>query len=77
MNATVDRPRSKSLNPLRSLVPFIRPYRGMMLAALGALLMATVAMLALPVPVEVEKRMDRRGHRDEDDRESVPGVRSV
>ena len=49
MNATVDRPRSKSLNPLRSLVPFIRPYRGMMLAALGALLMATVAMLALPV----------------------------
>ncbi len=49
MNATADRPRSKSLNPLRSLVPFIRPYRGMMLAALGALLMATVAMLALPV----------------------------
>jgi ATP-binding cassette subfamily B protein len=37
------------LNPLLSLVPFIRPYRGMMLAALGALLMATVAMLALPV----------------------------
>jgi ATP-binding cassette subfamily B protein len=49
MNATADRPRSKSLNPLLSLVPFIRPYRGMMLAALGALLMATVAMLALPV----------------------------
>ena len=49
MNATLDRPRSKSLNPLRSLVPFLRPYRGMMVAALGALLMATVAMLALPV----------------------------
>ena len=49
MNATADRPRSKSLNPLRSLLPFIRPYRGMMVAALGALLMATVAMLALPV----------------------------
>jgi len=49
MNATADRPRSKSLNPLRSLLPFLRPYRGMMVAALGALLMATVAMLALPV----------------------------
>jgi ATP-binding cassette, subfamily B, bacterial len=49
MSANPDRPRSKSLNPLRALLPFIRPYRGMMLAALGALLMATVAMLALPV----------------------------
>jgi ATP-binding cassette, subfamily B, bacterial len=49
MNATADRPRSKSLNPLRALLPFLRPYRGMMVAALGALLMATVAMLALPV----------------------------
>src|SRR5882757_6331265 len=49
MNATADRPRSKSLNPLRALLPFLRPYRGMMMAALGALLVATVAMLALPV----------------------------
>jgi ATP-binding cassette subfamily B protein len=49
MNDKADRPRSKSLNPLRSLVPFIRPYKGMMLAALGALLVATVAMLALPL----------------------------
>src|SRR5258706_374375 len=49
MNATADRPRSKTLNPLRALLPFLRPYRGMMVAALGALLMATVAMLALPV----------------------------
>src|SRR5450631_84186 len=49
MNAKADLPRSKSLNPLRALLPFLRPYRGMMVAALGALLMATVAMLALPV----------------------------
>jgi ATP-binding cassette, subfamily B, bacterial len=49
MSANPDRPRSKSLNPLCALLSFIRPYRGMMLAALGALLMATVAMLALPV----------------------------
>src|SRR6202022_173679 len=49
MNTTPNRPRSKPLNPLRALLPFLRPYRGMMVAALGALLMATVAMLALPV----------------------------
>jgi ATP-binding cassette subfamily B protein len=49
MNATVDRPRAKSLNPLRALLPFLKPYRAMMLAALGALLVATVAMLALPL----------------------------
>jgi ATP-binding cassette subfamily B protein len=44
-----DRPRAKSLNPLRALVPFLRPYRGTLAAALGALLVASVAMLALPV----------------------------
>ncbi|MGO8829981.1 MAG: ABC transporter transmembrane domain-containing protein [Steroidobacteraceae bacterium] len=49
MNATADRPRAKSLAPLRSLLPFLRPYRAMMAAALGALLVAAVAMLALPV----------------------------
>jgi ATP-binding cassette subfamily B protein len=49
MNATVDRPRAKSLNPLRALLPFIRPYRAMLAAALGALLVASVSMLALPV----------------------------
>jgi ATP-binding cassette subfamily B protein len=49
MSSNADRPRAKSLNPLRTLLPFIRPYRGMMVAALGALLMATIAMLALPL----------------------------
>src|SRR5580704_10517173 len=49
MSTNADRPRAKSLNPLRALLPFLRPYRGMMAAALGALLVATVAMLALPV----------------------------
>ena len=48
MNAAVDRPRAKSLSPLRSLLPFLRPYRAMVYAALGALLVATGAMLALP-----------------------------
>src|SRR6202795_2667398 len=49
VSANTDRPRAKSLNPLRALLPFIRPYRGMMAGALGALLVASVSMLALPV----------------------------
>ncbi len=49
MSTNADRPRAKSLNPLRSLLPFLKPYRGMMAAALTALLVASVAMLALPV----------------------------
>jgi ATP-binding cassette subfamily B protein len=46
-----DRPKAKTLNPLRALLPFLRRYRGMMFAALGALLVASVAMLSLPVAV--------------------------
>ena len=51
MNAAAERPRAKSLNPLRALFPFLKPYRGMMIAALGALVVASAAMLALPVAV--------------------------
>ena len=47
--AIPDRPRSRSLKPLRALLPFLRPYRGTLLLALGALLVAAAAMLALPV----------------------------
>jgi ATP-binding cassette, subfamily B, bacterial len=42
-------PRAKTLNPLRALLPFLHPYRGMMIAALFALLVAAAAMLALPL----------------------------
>jgi ATP-binding cassette, subfamily B, bacterial len=49
MSSPADRPRAKSLNPLWALVPFLRPYRAMMLAALFALLIAAAAMLALPL----------------------------
>src|ERR1700678_1498418 len=49
MSTNADRPRAKSLNPLRALIPFLRPYRGMLAAALIALLVATLAMLALPL----------------------------
>lgn len=47
----VDRPRSRDLRPLRDLAPFLKPYRGMLLAALGALLLAAAATLSLPVAV--------------------------
>jgi ATP-binding cassette subfamily B protein len=45
----VDRPKSKSLRPLRALTPFLRPYRHVIIAALAALLVASAAMLALPI----------------------------
>jgi ATP-binding cassette subfamily B protein len=44
-----DRPKSRSLRPLRALLPFLAPYRRVLLFALIALLVAAVAMLALPV----------------------------
>jgi len=44
-----ERPKGKSLRPLRSLWPFILPYRLMLLAAMAALVIAAAAMLALPV----------------------------
>jgi ATP-binding cassette subfamily B protein len=46
---TPDRPRSRSLRPLRALLPYLGPYRGVLLLALGALLAASAAMLALPI----------------------------
>jgi ATP-binding cassette, subfamily B, bacterial len=49
MSTSEDRPRAKSLSPLRSLLPFLRPHRAMAAGALGALLVATAATLALPV----------------------------
>jgi ATP-binding cassette, subfamily B, bacterial len=49
MSTSEDRPRAKTLNPLRALLPFLRPYRGTMIAAAFALLVAAAAMLALPM----------------------------
>ena len=46
-----DRTRSRDLRPLRDLVPFLAPYRGMLAAALAALLVAAGATLSLPVAV--------------------------
>ncbi|MBT8064285.1 MAG: ATP-binding cassette domain-containing protein [Gammaproteobacteria bacterium] len=49
MNETAERPPGKSLQPLRTLWPFIVAYRRVLMLALGALLIASGAMLALPV----------------------------
>ena len=49
MNAAADRPRAKSLNPLRALWPFVRPYRGMMALAIVALLVASASLLVVPI----------------------------
>ena len=44
-----DRPKSRSLRPLRALLPYLTPYRDVLVLALVALLVAAAAMLALPV----------------------------
>jgi ATP-binding cassette subfamily B protein len=47
--ALADRPKARSLKPLRALLPYLAPYRGTILLALAALLTASAAMLALPI----------------------------
>src|SRR6185437_9696818 len=49
MSSPQERPRARTLNPLRALLPFLRPYRGTLVAAAVALLVAAAAMLALPM----------------------------
>ncbi|MBT5158000.1 MAG: ATP-binding cassette domain-containing protein [Rhodobiaceae bacterium] len=45
------RPRTRSVRPLRTLIPFIAQYPGRVLAAFVALLTATAATLAMPIAV--------------------------
>jgi len=51
MTDGADRPKGSSLRPLRALWPYIRPYTGILALAIGALLLASAAQLALPVAV--------------------------
>ncbi len=44
-----DRPKGKSLAPLRALLPFLVPHWRILAVALGALLVAAAAQLSLPV----------------------------
>ena len=64
--APEERPKARSLRPLRALLPFLRPYRGMLLLALGALLVAAAAMLALPIALRylIDQGTRRRAARD-------------
>jgi len=43
--------KAKSLQPLRSLVPFIAPYKGILAIAIAALLVSSAALLAMPIAV--------------------------
>jgi ATP-binding cassette subfamily B protein len=46
-----DREKSKKLGSLRALWPFVRPYRGLMVAAIGALILTACVSLTLPMAV--------------------------
>ena len=47
--AAADRPKGKSLRPLRALGPFLRPYSGTLVLAMASLLIASGSMLVLPI----------------------------
>jgi ATP-binding cassette subfamily B protein len=49
--STQQRPAGRSLQPLRALWPFIARYRGVFWLAIAALVVASAALVALPVPV--------------------------
>ena len=49
---STERPKAKSLRPLRSLLPFLAPYRWVLLAGLLSLLVASGAMLGLPLALK-------------------------
>jgi ATP-binding cassette, subfamily B, bacterial len=46
---TQDRPKSRSVKPLRALWPYLRPYKRTLVLAMLALLIASGAMLVLPL----------------------------
>ena len=47
-----DRPKARSVRPLAALWPYLLPYRRVLVAALVALLLASGAMLALPLALK-------------------------
>ena len=51
MTESSERPKGTSLQPLRALLPFVRPYLGTLYFAMAALLLASVAQLTLPVAI--------------------------
>ena len=59
MNQIIDRPKGRSLKPLRALWPYVQRYRGVLVLALGALLVASAALLVLPLAF---RNRHRPGH---------------
>ena len=51
MSDSSERPKGESLQPLRALVPYVRPYMGTLYLAMAALVLASVAQLTLPVAI--------------------------
>ena len=51
MAESSERPKGKSLRPLRALAPFVRPYLGTLYLAMAALVLASAAQLALPIAI--------------------------
>jgi ATP-binding cassette, subfamily B, bacterial len=49
MSDSTERPKGRSLKPLRELWPYLARYKGVMIAAMTALLIASGAMLVLPM----------------------------
>ncbi len=46
-----NRPKAKSIQPLRTLIPFIACYKGTLVIAILALLVSSAALLAMPIAV--------------------------
>ncbi len=46
-----DRPKAKTVGPLRQLMPFLKPYSGLMWGALGALILTAGLSLSFPLVV--------------------------
>ncbi len=51
MSEGSDRAKGSSLQPLRALWPYVRPYNTTLLLAIAALLLASAAQLALPIAI--------------------------
>ena len=58
-----DRPKSKQVGALRGLMPFLRPYRGLLVLALMALVLTASVSLILPLAVRRYLHLHRHSGR--------------
>ncbi len=59
---TQEREKSREIGALRALLPFMKPYRGLMAAA--ALALVLTAMVSLTLPIAVRRVVDTFGSED-------------